>query len=133
MQQNNPLTQVARMTDAEKKPKVRYDRALLDEVLKRDGATLVGEYEKLNRDSKIKFICGCAVEISKPKVFRSLYEHGGAFCETCLTKNSKIKLEKSITENKYGACPGSSRSTAPGFLRPGYRAQDIGYFGTNEI
>ena len=30
----------------EKKERVRYNRALLDEVLKRNGTTLVGEFEK---------------------------------------------------------------------------------------
>jgi hypothetical protein len=34
------------MSEEEVKQKVRYDRPLLDEVLKRDGATLVGEYDK---------------------------------------------------------------------------------------
>ena len=92
MQQNNPLTQVARMTDAEKKPKVRYDRALLDEVLKRDGATLVGEYEKLNRDSKIKFICGCGEEGDK-KIYY-IYSISGMYCNKCTIKRCLYKNHK---------------------------------------
>lgn len=89
------------MSQEEKKPKVRYDRALLDEVLKRDGATLVedGEaYEKLNRDSKIKFICSCGEE--GEKTFRNCFEKY-ICCNVCLIKFSQKKCKKTNLE-KYG-------------------------------
>lgn len=71
----------------DKKEKVKYDRALLDKVLERDGATLVGNseaYEKLNSDLKINYKCLCGNITSK--VFRSIYKLPGAICNDCYSK-----------------------------------------------
>jgi hypothetical protein len=83
----------------EPKEKVRYDRALLDTCLERDGATLVGEYEKITSKTKIKFVCKCGIEGEKG--FCSLYNYAGIFCKSCTTK---IRMEKFKQTNieKYG-------------------------------
>jgi hypothetical protein len=90
------------MSEEEKKPRLRYDRALLDEVLKRDGATLVGDgeaYEKLNMDSRIKFICGCGK--GGEKGLRCMNMYSGAKCKFCSKKIQIEKAKESFME-KYG-------------------------------
>jgi hypothetical protein len=56
----------------------KFDKALLDECIKRDGATLIGEYENINMDSKIKFTCYCGIE--NIKGFRCIFNYIGAKC-----------------------------------------------------
>jgi hypothetical protein len=86
----------------EKKVKIRYDRALLDEVLERDGAKLVVEdseaYEKLTMYTKIKFICICGKEGEKG--LRCLYQKRGAYCNYCITNNKNNYPEELICK-KY--------------------------------
>jgi hypothetical protein len=76
-----------------------FNKELLDECLKRDGATLVGEYDKINRDSIIKYTCKCSVEYSK--MFRYLLENGGAFCDIH-TLDVKAQKRKKTNLNLYG-------------------------------
>ncbi len=71
---------------------------LLREVIKRDGATLVGEYAKLNRESRIKFLCSCGEEYEKG--FRVIFEHQ-ACCKKCTLNNLQEKATKTSLE-KYG-------------------------------
>jgi hypothetical protein len=87
------------MSVEEKKVKIRYDRALLDEVLERDSAKLVGDYQKLNRDSKIKFICSCGEEDDKN--IRQIYNKTGMFCTKCTLLKKKEKTKKTNLI-KYG-------------------------------
>ena len=79
--------------------KVRYNRELLDSCIERDSASLVGEYEKLNRDSNIKFICSCGKEGEKG--FGSVYRKGGLYCNECSTINKSKKIKQTNLE-KYG-------------------------------
>lgn len=79
--------------------KVRYDKDLLDTTLARDGATLVGEYAKLNRETKVKFVCKCGKEGYKK--FYNLVNNGGSYCKDCTCINSKNKIKESNLE-KYG-------------------------------
>lgn len=84
------------------KQRTKYDRALLDKVLERDGATLVGNseaYKKLNRETKIKFVCKCGE--SGEKSFRSFIDYGGVLCNKCLNKN-KLQKFKISSKEKYG-------------------------------
>ena len=67
--------------------------------MERDGATLIGEYDKLNRDCNIKFICICGKEGEKG--FGSVYYKGGLYCKICSTNRMLIKL-KNTTLKKYG-------------------------------
>lgn len=88
-----------------KKYTIEYLKSLLD----RDNATLIGEYDKLNSNSLIKYKCQCSKEHSKR--FIILRRHK-AYCKDCTKKNSgninsNKKLEKSndywkkiIEENK---------------------------------
>jgi hypothetical protein len=84
--------------------KVRYNKELLDSCMERDGATLVGEYEKLNGECKIKFICSCGKEGNK--AFESINIKGGAYCNECTNKNKlekfkKTNIKKFGTENPF--------------------------------
>jgi hypothetical protein len=85
--------------EQEKKPRLRYDRALLDEVLKRDGATLVGDVNKVSACRKITYICCCGKE--SIKTFKNMVSYGGAFCKECYKKGRKEKTEKTNQE-RYG-------------------------------
>lgn len=69
---------------------IRYDKDLLNMILTRDEATLVGEYDKVNRESKINFICKCGTE--NTKTFRRS-EGCGMLCKSCTEKidNSKLR------------------------------------------
>ena len=87
------------MEEEAPKVKVKYNKELLDACLERDGATLVGEYEKLNRDSVIKFLCKCGEEGDKN--FRLIYENSGMFCKKC-SKISHIDKIKQSNLEKYG-------------------------------
>ena len=81
--------------------RIKYDRALLNKVLERDGATLVGSYEKLTCGTIIKFICKCNTIDIKP--FRTLIDsrYSGVICKKC---SKKIKVENTIKTNieRYG-------------------------------
>ena len=61
--------------------KTKYDRALLDQIITRDGATLVGTYEKLNRDIRINYNCKCGN--TTDRTFRDIHKKG-AFCHICI-------------------------------------------------
>lgn len=61
-----------------------YDRALLEEVLARDGATLVGEYEKLYADISIQLKCKCGAE--GKRIFKYCIKYGSV-CENCAKRN----------------------------------------------
>jgi hypothetical protein len=72
---------------------VKYNKELLDECLVRDSATLIGEYEKLIRDTKIRYKCNCGNE--GEKTFKLIYKNGGAYCEGCCKVNTNNKkMEK---------------------------------------
>jgi hypothetical protein len=78
-----------------------YDQALLDEVLARDGAELIGEYEKLTNKTKIQYKCNCSTQFEKSLLCLCLY---GAKCKDCMKKikGQKIgsKLKKSGDMNQ---------------------------------
>lgn len=78
--------------------KRKFDKVLLDECLIRDGATLVGEYEELNRSSIIKYKCKC--EINDEKRFTQILI-SGIYCKKCTMVNRQIKLKATYLE-KYG-------------------------------
>jgi rhodanese-related sulfurtransferase len=77
----------------------RYDIDLLNKIMIRDEAKLIGSYESLNVGSVIKFLCKCSKEGSKK--FRGLYDKGGAFCKECAKINGKKKSEATNLE-KFG-------------------------------
>ena len=75
-----------------------FNRELLDECLRRDGATLIGEYDTLNRDCNIQFSCKCGNQGCKN--FRRL-EKTGMFCKACTNNNRDDKIKNNNIE-KYG-------------------------------
>jgi len=84
---------------SEKKTIKIFNKELLDECLSRDSAILIGDYNKLNRESKIKFTCNCGKEYDKN--FRLMYESGGAYCNKCTDKNRADKIKINTLE-QYG-------------------------------
>lgn len=83
----------------EKKEQVKYDQNLLNETLKRDNATLIGNYEKLNGSCKIYFICSCGKQNNK--TFTTAYNQGGFNCKDCINKQRYEKY-KQHNLKKYG-------------------------------
>jgi len=81
------------------KNKVTYNKDLLDELLKRDNAELVGDYSsiKLNRDLVLKFKCNCGT--IHEKKFQSIKEDAGFFCKTCTLKNATDKAKATFMSN----------------------------------
>lgn len=80
---------------------VRYNSALLQRIIDRDGITLIDSTqvtEKLTRDSTIMFLCSCGQ--SNSKVFRNMFK-SGAVCSQCLAKQKRENQEKTWKE-KYG-------------------------------
>lgn len=72
-----------------------YNLNCLQKILKRDNATLVGTYNKINARSLITFNCNCGKQNTK-KMF-SLYKSVGAFCNTCSTNRIFYNTER-LTE-----------------------------------
>jgi hypothetical protein len=82
--------------------KIRYSHSLLESIISRDKAILIGDYPKMNQEIRISFKCNCGEEHTKG--FRLIYEVSGAFCKKCTfskgTERKKISLlEKYGTEN----------------------------------
>jgi hypothetical protein len=82
------------------KKQIRYDITLLKEITKRDNIVLLENYNKLNRETKIKFVCPCGNEESN-KTFRMIYNKSGFNCKKCSYESGKKKQKEVIIE-KYG-------------------------------
>jgi glutathione peroxidase-family protein len=105
------------------KPKrTLYNRDLLDEILLRDGATLIGEYEKLNRETVIQFKCKCGVECSK--TFRRSYENMGCYCKKCGIEFTLDKMKKTMQEKHGVDYPSQSKD-----IREKVKATCIEHYG----
>lgn len=75
----------------------KFNQELLDECMARDGATLVGEYEKLSSTVDIEFTCKCGE--NNIMAFRKIVESNGAFCEECISKiTGRIKFNKKLLD-----------------------------------
>jgi hypothetical protein len=59
----------------------RFDINLLSTTLKLCNAEIIGEYDRLNRDSLIKYICKCGKE--SQKVFETMFTNNSAYCDDC--------------------------------------------------
>jgi hypothetical protein len=70
----------------------KFDINYLNKLLLRDKAILIGEYNNLNRDVSINFICNCGKE--HVKNFKIIAYKAGAFCEECTGKNKKEKYKQ---------------------------------------
>lgn len=74
----------------------KFNYSILNEYIIRDNAKLIGNYDNLNRLSRIIFICNCNNGTSK--TFRMIVEGHGAFCNKCDKKYSKDNTN-TTTEN----------------------------------
>jgi hypothetical protein len=81
-------------------PKRRFTKELLDTILQRDDATLIGEYEKITRDVSITYKCKCGEMYEK--MMRYIVEEAGALCEECGKKHMVESMKKFMID-KYGA------------------------------
>jgi hypothetical protein len=77
---------------------VRYNKELLEECLARDVATLIGEYERYNRDVFIRFKCSCGNE--GEKTFRRILLSGGLYCKECCRINTLNKFKITLQYSK---------------------------------
>jgi len=81
-------------------PKRRFTKEVLDEILQRDGATLIGEYDTFNSRVRILFNCQCGLQCSK--VFQQIADVSGAKCIRCQTgtlRYDNTLLKKVIIES----------------------------------
>jgi len=86
-------------------PRRAFTIELLNETLKRDGATLIGEHEKLNRETVITYKCKCGNEFDKKFIY--IIDNGGAKCKPC-TEIDKLKKMKDTNIEKHGVGNGHS-------------------------
>lgn len=77
-------------------PKRRFTNQLLHETIKRDGATLIGEYKLITRDSPITYTCKCGSE--SKKIMRAIIENAGALCKECSMKHMVVTQKTTMLE-----------------------------------
>jgi hypothetical protein len=77
--------------------KRNFDIIFLNQILLRDKAILLREYDKLNRDSNIDFKCNCGKINSK--TFKTLADYSGMFCKECTKRIKKDKYEQTMLKN----------------------------------
>lgn len=75
-----------------------YTLANLNNIIERDGAELLEDYKKINREIKINYKCYCGKNGCKSLKSVLVY---GAFCKKCTTDN-KIKKKKETCLKTYG-------------------------------
>jgi hypothetical protein len=71
---------------------MQYNCKTLVEYCNENKIILLNKYENINRDTYIDFKCECGNNCNKR--FRQLIKTG-AFCKTCMAKNTTIKISKS--------------------------------------
>ena len=74
-----------------------FNKEYLDELLERDGATIVEIPEKLHGGTFIIFQCTCG--ITHHKLFRDISYYAGAFCKECCKKNKAQKTRDTCIIN----------------------------------
>jgi hypothetical protein len=78
--------------------KMKYTSELLDSVMLRDNAVLIGNYDKLNRNAPIHFICHCGNEAYRN--FRAIHDISAKY-KQCINITQQEK--KQLTElQRYG-------------------------------
>jgi hypothetical protein len=74
-----------------------YTRELLMAALLRDDATLIGEYDRINKNVRITFRCKCGTENSKRVFYIVAKEEGsGARCEACKKVHMVATMRESM-------------------------------------
>lgn len=77
----------------------KFDINLLTDEANKYEATILNNPIKLCRTSVINFKCSCEKEFSK--TFRMIVEGAGMLCDTCIKKNSLIKIQNKKDNNLY--------------------------------
>jgi hypothetical protein len=77
----------------------KYTNSLLNKVIIRDNAELIGNYIELTKHTKITYKCSCGTNYSKS--FLSIIKYNGAVCNLCSKKITTKKIEMTNI-NKYG-------------------------------
>lgn len=75
-----------------------YDLDALCEALQRDNAIIGNNYEKVNKRTRISFICNCGEE--HEKVCLEIVSRAGAFCKKCTNKNQIQRLHETLQPEK---------------------------------
>ena len=81
-------------------PALKYSKALLDSIIERDKATLVGDYPKVNRETAVIYKCCCGNEHTKN--VRYIVDEGGALCVPC-GKIAMVERQRQTMLDTYGA------------------------------
>ena len=77
-----------------------YDLELLQSFVKDNKVELIGNYENVNRDTKISGKCSTLeCEETFCKSFRMLFNNGGAYCKECTKSNMVKKCKKTCLKN----------------------------------
>lgn len=76
----------------------KFNYSLINEYINRDNAKLIGNYDNLNRQSRIEFVCNCNNNTSK--TFRMIVEGHGAFCNNCDKKYSTDNSNKTTKKTE---------------------------------
>ena len=80
----------------------RYDLELLNSFVKDNKVELIGNYENVNRETKISGKClTLSCEDTFCKNFSMLINNGGAYCKECVKKIKTINTKKTCLK-KYG-------------------------------
>lgn len=82
--------------------RTRFSKQLLETILQRDNATLVGEYNKFTCDSIFSLTCFCG-QLQSLK-FSRIIRSSGAFCKECIEHNRQEKI-KQTNLSRYGGHP----------------------------
>jgi hypothetical protein len=81
---------------------------LLQQLLERDGATLLGDYVKTTSETPIEFRCSCgSVAIRK---FGYMVRVSGVFCGVCTEKRRQIRIKETNLQ-RYGGHPAKTESS----------------------
>jgi hypothetical protein len=79
---------------------MKYNLELLQSVIERDNCIIdITKYPKINRETRIKFICKCGKE--GDKTLRNMYENG-TMCKICLESNNNEKKKQTKGKNGNG-------------------------------
>ena len=77
-----------------------YNKKSLQEVCDRDKCIIdCDKFGKINRETKIDFICICGIEYCK--TIRQIYDVSGGYCKIC-TKNKRKEKVKQTCIERYG-------------------------------
>ena len=76
-----------------------FDIKSLNQLIERDNAILIGQYDKLSQKTNIIFKCTCGNEYTKK--FSTIIYVSGLFCKKCVNKKGSDKRRKTNIE-KYG-------------------------------